>query len=107
MAWAISPAGGPDLMCRRVNIPFHLPHVGEVVLKFRNRGQDLGRVFATLVAMSLVYEAVDLEQPETSWRRLSGNDAEDTLYAVSATGRRHRDRSEEPMLSLKAIDRKS
>src|SRR5689334_10054811 len=55
--------------------------------------------------MTLVYEAVNLEQPEASWRRLSGNDAEDTLYAVSATGRRHRDRSEAPMLSLKAMVR--
>jgi len=55
--------------------------------------------------MSLVYEAVNLEQPETGWRRLSGNDAEDTLYAVSATGRRHHDRSEAPMLSLKAMVR--
>src|ERR1051326_7457466 len=55
--------------------------------------------------MALIYEALELDRPAEHWRRLSGNDAEDTLYAVSATGRGHRDRSEAPMLSLKAMVR--
>src|ERR1051326_5266993 len=55
--------------------------------------------------MALIYEALELDRPAEHWRRLSGNDAEDTLYAVCATGRRHQDRSEAPMLSLKSMVR--
>lgn len=53
--------------------------------------------------MTLIYDAFDLDRSGDSWRCTSGGDAENTFYAVDAHGRRHCDRSEAPLLSVKWV----